>query len=213
MTIYPPGEQRAVVQGVSFWLGGADTIVINDMSGTDVTEMNINLAAAGGAGDGQADTIIINATSGDDVVMVTGDAAGVSVLGLATRINITGFEAALDRLVINLLGGDDVLEASGLAAGAIQLTGKGGNNHDVLIGGDGNDVLTGGDGDDVLIGGLGLDVIDGQIGDDVEIQLVADPSLYLLYRRHSPLSLEGAARPQTGAAAAASSSRIATSPW
>ena len=42
-------------------LGGADNIVVNDLSGTDVTEVNINLAAAGGAGDGAADTIVINA--------------------------------------------------------------------------------------------------------------------------------------------------------
>jgi hypothetical protein len=32
--------------------------VVNDLSGTDVSEVNINLAAAGGAGDGQPDTII-----------------------------------------------------------------------------------------------------------------------------------------------------------
>ena len=46
-------------------LGGADTIVVNDLSGTDVSEVNINLAAAGGGGDGAADTIIINATQGE----------------------------------------------------------------------------------------------------------------------------------------------------
>ena len=99
-------------------LGGADTIVVNDMSGTDLTEVNINLAGSDGLGDGQADTIVINATNGDDVVLAFGDASGVSVLGLATQINITGFEANLDRIVINGLGGDDVIEASGLGLGA-----------------------------------------------------------------------------------------------
>ena len=152
-------------------LGGADTIVVNDLTGTDVTEVNLNLAAAGGAGDGAADTIVINATNGDDVILVTGDGnGGVTVLGLAATVNITGFEAANDRIIINGLAGDDVIEASGLAAGSIQLTVDGGAGNDVLIGGDGNDMLLGGDGDDVLLGGGGIDVLDGGAGDDIEIQ-------------------------------------------
>jgi Ca2+-binding RTX toxin-like protein len=150
-------------------LGGADTIVVNDLSGTDLTEININLAASGGGSDGQPDTVIVNATNADDVILVTGDAGGVSVLGLATRINITGFDALQDRLVIRGLGGDDVIEASGLSAGGILLTADGGADDDVLIGGDGNDALLGGDGDDVLIGGLGIDVLDGGAGDNIEI--------------------------------------------
>lgn len=151
-------------------LGGADTIVVNDLSGTDVSEININLAAAGGGGDGQADTIVINATNGDDVILVTDDGGGVTVQGLAATIRITGFEAANDRIVINGLAGDDVIEASGLGAGSIQLTADGGAGDDVVIGGAGNDTLLGGPGDDVLIGGGGTDVIDGGPGDDIEIQ-------------------------------------------
>ena len=162
-------------------MGGADKITINDMSGTDVTEVNINLGLPGGAGDGAADTIIINATNGDDVVLVVGDSGSVSVLGLAAQINITGFEAANDRIVINTLAGDDVVEASGLGAGAIQLQADGGPGNDILIGGDGNDVLFGGDGDDVLIGGPGLDVLDGSFGDNVVIQLVGNPQHDLLF--------------------------------
>ena len=43
-------------------LGGADNIVVNDLSGTDVNEVNVNLAAAlgGTAGDGAADTVTAN---------------------------------------------------------------------------------------------------------------------------------------------------------
>jgi hypothetical protein len=39
-------------------LGGADNIVVNDLSRTDVTEVNINLAGTpgGSAGDNQPDT-------------------------------------------------------------------------------------------------------------------------------------------------------------
>jgi Ca2+-binding RTX toxin-like protein len=151
--------------------GGADTIVVNDPSGTDLTELHADLAAApGGGGDAQPDTLIVNGTNGDDVIVVDGDGAGVTTTGLAARVHITGAEAANDRLTVNALAGDDVVEASGLAAGSIQLTASGGDGDDVLIGGDGNDVLSGGPGDDVLIGGPGSDSIDGGDGDDIEIQ-------------------------------------------
>src|SRR5215208_4135927 len=132
-------------------LGGADTIDVGDVSGTDVTEVNTDLAVAGGAGDGQPDNVIVDGTDGDDVVVVAGDASGVAVVGLAARVNITGAEAANDRLTVNTRDGADVVEASGLTADAIQLTVNGGAGDDVLIGGAGNDTLDGGDGDDVVI--------------------------------------------------------------
>ena len=66
-------------------LGGADTLTVDDLSGTDVTEVNVDLAATGGGDDGAADNVIVNATNGDDVVDVAGDAAGAPVLGLAAR--------------------------------------------------------------------------------------------------------------------------------
>ncbi len=158
------------VEAVNFdALGGADNITINDMSGTDVTVMNIDLGSAAGGGDGQADTIVINATNGDDVILVTGENGVITVLGLGTQFNIYNFEAANDRLVINTLGGDDVIEASGLLGG-LALTGNGGEGDDVLIGGAGNDILNGDAGDDVLLGGLGLDILNGGLGDNILIQ-------------------------------------------
>lgn len=151
-------------------LGGADAIVVNDLTGTDVTDINLNLGATGSGGDAQPDTVTVNGTSGDDVALVTGDAAGTGVFGLSAIVTVTGAEASRDRLVVNALAGDDVVEASGLASGAIQLTANGDDGNDVTVGGDGNDVLIGGAGDDVLIGGPGIDVLDGGLGDDVEIQ-------------------------------------------
>ena len=161
------------VEGIDFRaLGGADNVVVNDVSGTDLTEVNSDLAAAVGVGDGQPDNVVVHGTRGDDVAVVAGDASGVAVLGLAARVNITGSDAANDRLTVNALTGDDVVEASGLAAGAIQLTENGDDGDDILIGSAGNDVLSGGPGDDVLIGGPGIDVLDGGDGDDIEIQSI-----------------------------------------
>jgi hypothetical protein len=154
-------------------LGGADAITVNDLSGTDVTEVNLNLESApgSGTGDGAADTVSVNGTAGDDVIVVVGSAAaGVSVTGLPARVTVVASEASLDRLVINALAGDDVVEASGLNTGLIQLTADGGFGDDVLVGSDGVDTLLGGEGDDVLLGGLGLDVLDGGPGSNIVIQ-------------------------------------------
>jgi len=151
-------------------LGGADTLTVDDLSGTDVIEVNSDLAVTGGAGDGAADNVIVNGSSGDDVIQVAGDASGTTLLGLAAVVNITGAEAANDRLIVQALAGDDVVEASALTAAAIRLTEDGGDGDDILIGGAGGDILLGGAGDDVLVGGPGIDVLDGGPGDNIVIQ-------------------------------------------
>ena len=148
--------------------GGADNITVNDLTGTDVSQVAIDLAGQPGTvgGDGQIDTITINGTEGDDVITLTDNNGVLTVSGLAATMTISNFDPN-DRIVINGLGGDDVIDATGL--GAIQLTANGGDGDDVLIGSAGNDTLTGGNGDDVLIGGGGLDVLDGGPGDNVVI--------------------------------------------
>ena len=155
-------------------LGGADTIRVRDLSGTDVTNVAINLAAAGGGVDNQPDTIIIDGTNGDDVIQLVSDGNGVTVLGLASTVTIANFDAN-DRIIINGLAGDDVIDASGLNLG-IQFTADAGAGNDVIIGSAGNDRLLGGEGDDVLLGGGGIDVLDGGAGDDIEIQSLVAPS-------------------------------------
>jgi Ca2+-binding RTX toxin-like protein len=153
-------------------LGGADQVTVNDLSGTDVTEVNINLASTidGTAGDGAADNVIVKGTDGDDVAVVVGDASGVAVLNLAAQGNITGAEAANDRLTVEAQAGDDVVEGSGLTADAIQFAADGGEGDDILIGGDGNDALSGAAGDDTLIGNGGNDSLDGGPGANTVIQ-------------------------------------------
>jgi Ca2+-binding RTX toxin-like protein len=152
-------------------LGGADNIVINDLTGTDLTGLNISLASTlgGSVGDGLADTITINASNSDDVIVIVADTTGISILGLAAQVNIVGFETTFDHLVINGLAGDDVIMGSGLGAD-IPFTADGGDDDDFLIGGAGNDTLSGGAGDDVLLGGPGVDILDGGLGSNVLIQ-------------------------------------------
>lgn len=152
-------------------LGGADTITVNDLSGTDVTGIDLNLASSSaGMGDGQADQVIVNGTTGDNVATISGNAGNAVVVGLAARVNLLASEPANDSLRINALAGDDVVDASGLTADVLQLTSDGGDGADVLIGSAGNDTLLGGAGDDVLLGGPGLDVLDGGTGNNIIIQ-------------------------------------------
>ena len=104
-------------------LGGADTVTVNDLAGTDVRELNIDLAGTlgGATADAQPDRVVVNATDGIDTIDVSGDADGVKVSGLAATIAILHSEAASDRLEINTLAGTDSVDSAALAAGAIQL--------------------------------------------------------------------------------------------
>ena len=104
-------------------LGGADLVTVNDLTGTDVTDVNIDLAGTlgGATGDGEADRVVVNATNGNDTINVNGDTGGVKTSGLAATVVIQHSEAANDRLEVNTLAGRDTVDSSGLAAGAIQL--------------------------------------------------------------------------------------------
>ena len=154
-------------------LGGADTVTVNDLSGTDVVNVKADLNASGAGGDDlAADNVIASATNGDDAVIVAGTGTDARVLGLAARIDVAGAIAGSDRITVNALAGDDVVDASGLAANSALLTATGGEGDDVLIGGAGDDTLLGNAGDDVLIGGPGTDVLDGGGDGDVVLQLV-----------------------------------------
>jgi len=104
-------------------LGGADLVTVNDLSGTDVSLVNIDLSGTlgGATGDGSADRVVVNGTNGNDAINVNGDAGGVKVSGLAATVGILHSEAANDRLDVNTLAGQDNVDSSGLAAGALQL--------------------------------------------------------------------------------------------
>lgn len=53
-------------------LGGTDQTTVNDLSGTDVEDITVDLEGVldGGAADGAADTVTVNATDGVDDIDV-----------------------------------------------------------------------------------------------------------------------------------------------
>jgi hypothetical protein len=82
----------------------ADTITINDLTGTDVQQVAIDLGAGDpsgdGLGDGQIDTVKINSTNGQAITF-TDNNGTVTVSGLGSDVTISNFEAGVDQLVIN----------------------------------------------------------------------------------------------------------------
>ena len=153
-------------------LGGADVVTVHDLSGTDVSRVNVDESspAGSGIGDGAADQVIVEGSNGADAITAVGANGSTRVGGLSTAVTIAGAEAANDTLSINALDGNDRVDATGLAASAGKLTIDGGNGDDSLFGGGGDDVLTGGAGDDLLVGGPGQDVLDGGTGNNILIQ-------------------------------------------
>src|SRR5262249_58246562 len=124
---------------------------VNNLAGTDVKGVNIDLATppGSGIGDEAVDNVVVVGTSNADNIGIAGSNGNVTVSGLPAVVTVTGAEAT-DQLTVQALGGNDTLNASGLAAGVIGLT---------LDGGDGNDNITGSQGADMLFGGAGNDFI------------------------------------------------------
>jgi hypothetical protein len=97
-------------------LGGADTVTVNDLTGTDVARTNLDLAETlgGNAGDAAVDNVVVKGTNGDDTIRIDGNGSGADVTGLATAVSITHAEPT-DRLSVDTLAGSDNVIANGLA--------------------------------------------------------------------------------------------------
>ncbi|WP_343714260.1 hypothetical protein [Inquilinus sp.] len=140
-------------------LGGADRITVNDLTGTDVTRVTVDLEGVQGfgTGDGQADVATANGSAGGNTVTLIQSGTAVVATGLAAQLVVDHAEA-IDSIVINGLDGNDRIDARPLATASMALTFDGGTGNDVLFGGAGADLLLGGDGDDLVVGGRGNDV-------------------------------------------------------
>ena len=130
---------------------GNDAVTVNDLTGTLVRHVSIDLFGS------QTNTVVINGTGTNDIITVTGSTNNVDAVGLTATVSVSGGEQGVDELVINSLAGADVVDASAVKAGTIDLTLNGGIGDDVLIGGEGNDLLVGGPGTDTEFGGDGDD--------------------------------------------------------
>jgi len=90
-------------------LGGTDTITVNDVTGTDLARVDVDLAAAlgGSTGDAVADTVTVAGTKGNDSIAVDANGAAVEVSGLTAFVRVTHADPTFDSLVIDPVTGAD----------------------------------------------------------------------------------------------------------
>ena len=95
-------------------LGGADTVTVGDLAGTDVTSVETDLAATGGGGDGQPDQVIAEGTAAADNFKVGSAGGRTESWGSPPRLGDRA--RPRDTLVASGLGGDDQFTADAAVA-------------------------------------------------------------------------------------------------
>ena len=103
------------------WESTVEYYRVDNLTGTDVTEVRTDLAAAAGGGDASIDSVVVNGTAGDDTVTVVDSGADVVVQGLAAAVRIAHAAPTSDRLTVNGLAGNDAITATPGAGALIVL--------------------------------------------------------------------------------------------
>jgi hypothetical protein len=104
-------------------LGGADSIAVNDVSGTDLKRVDVDLAAmlGGSTSDGAADTVTVAGTKGDDTIAADANGNAIDVSGLAAFVRITHADPDKDTLIIDPETGNDHVVVDPAVAALIQV--------------------------------------------------------------------------------------------
>jgi Ca2+-binding RTX toxin-like protein len=105
-------------------LGGADSVTVTDLSGTDVQRVDVDLAAAlgGSTADTAADIVTVAGTKNDDSIAVGAAGSTVDVRGLTPLVRVTHANPADDTLVIDPVTGDDVVSVDTAAQALIKVS-------------------------------------------------------------------------------------------
>lgn len=175
-------------------IGGTDVVTINDLTGTDVSEVTVSLGAFGGGGDALSDQVVVNGTGVNDSVTVSRNAGNLVASGLAASVIVEEAEA-IDTLVLELGVGTDTATLTGsTAADIFTITANGlrvlvagpytvdiGSTETIVVStGAGSDEITAfgnlaaltslvidsGSGHDTIIAGNGADVLIAGNGED-----------------------------------------------
>ena len=112
------------IEGASLrTLGSSDTVVVNDLTGTEMDAVEVDLGA-----DGLPDTVTARGTEGDDAFV-----AGASgITGVGARTSVTGADATGDVFGLAALGGADTITSGIDALGSAVVTVDGGADADAL---------------------------------------------------------------------------------
>jgi hypothetical protein len=101
-------------------LGGADQVIINDMTGTSIAKVHVDLTGSDGMGDQQPDVVTVNGTDQADHIGVLESGDNVAVKGLSSLTDVSGGEST-DQLQINGLGGNDSVNVTQTATSPMGL--------------------------------------------------------------------------------------------
>ncbi|MGW1344413.1 calcium-binding protein [Kribbella sp. NPDC002412] len=103
-------------------LGGADSVTVDDLRGTDVRKVDIDLGAQidTSGGDSAVDAVTVTGTPGRDHIRLSGSAGTVRVSGLKAAVTVSDAEPT-DQLTVNTLTGNDRVSTNRLAPGTITL--------------------------------------------------------------------------------------------
>jgi Ca2+-binding RTX toxin-like protein len=114
-------DQDGVEQLDLATLGGADTVAVGDLTGTALTDANLDLAAVGGGGDGATDTVTVAGTAGADDVEVGTARSNVVIDGLHTVTRLSGSETR-DQLQVNAGAGNDTVSVNDTAKALVSVS-------------------------------------------------------------------------------------------
>lgn len=110
-------------------VAGTDSLVVNDLTGTDLAEVRVRLSGTlgGAAGDAAADTITVHATPAADALAISAAGGVVSVVRSGFRVDLFDTEPANDRLVVHGAAGDDTFAITSVAPLSVGVTLDGGS--------------------------------------------------------------------------------------
>jgi Ca2+-binding RTX toxin-like protein len=163
-------DTKALEQVIVNAGAGIDNVFVNNLFGTDIDGITVNLSGTigGSAADAQFDAVVGTATDLVNIVEIVGAGSSLFVTGLPALISINQADPT-DQLVVNTLGGNDFISATSLNGGVISMTIDAGLGDDTVLGGQGGDTIIAGDGNDTVDANFGGDSVFLGIGNDTFI--------------------------------------------
>lgn len=131
-----PGSVEA--SAVETWTlrpgAGADSVVVNDLTGSANAVVTVDLDVPGGASsDGSADTVEVAGTAGADDIRADLDGDAIEISGVADRVRVAGGDFFVDRLVVDADLGADTLRARPNVGDLMPVRLEGGPGQDKLV--------------------------------------------------------------------------------
>ena len=116
--LFRPGQPGGLdVSGVEAWSirpgAGADTVIVNDLTGGPAAVLDLELdPPGGGSSDGSPDTVEVAGTPAADQITVSHDGDALEISGVPNRVRVSGADRLADRVVVDADLGADTLRSN-----------------------------------------------------------------------------------------------------